>query len=274
MKRDSGVILIQVLVVLAIGSAITVLMFTSQTPLLDRAGRSAAALQGEALTFGAEKSVVLALQRDMKTAPETDHYQEDWNAVAQSNVTLQTGTFSVAIVDVQSRFNLNILTEPGVVQSQIFLRLTRSLDLPDSVASVVAQHLASRGAVQTLDEITALDVTARATLAPHVVALPNAAQINLNTANATVIAAVLGNTAAARQLVKQRDKTGFMTPQDLRNAGVLVTNGAGFTSQFFDVTSRADVDGVSITLTSRIARVTGVGVQDTRVISRSRSATP
>ncbi len=269
MKQDAGVILVNVLVVLAIGATVAVLMLTSQQTLLERTTRSAAAAQAEALALGAETSVVLALQRDMQEAPEADHYQEPWNAIAQAEVALATGAFSVTIVDAQSRFNLNALAQPGLVQSQILQRLTRSLDLPDRVAAQITRHIAGRGAIQSLEEISALDQADRARLAPFVTALPVAAPVNLNTANATVIGAIIGNPAAARQLVKTREATGFLTQQDLRDVGVLAANGAGFTSQFFEVTSRADVDDVSAVLLSQIARVTGVGISEARVISRT-----
>lgn len=268
MKPDSGVILVNVLVVLAIGSAITVLMFTSQDSLLERTARAAAAAQAEALVLGAETSVVIALKRDMIEAPETDHFQEVWAATAQQDVALSTGRFSVVIEDAQSRFNLNTLASGGIGTTQIFVRLTRDIGLADDVATTIMQQLTARGPVRSLSEITGLDETSQTLLRPHVTALPVPGPINLNTASAVVMGAVLGNAPAARQLVKTRERTGFLRQGDLTDVGVLATNGAGFQSQVFDVTSVAEVDGVTFTLRSRVLRQTGVGTQDVTVIRR------
>ena len=272
MRHDSGVILVNVLVVLAIGSAITVLMFTSQQSLLERSARAAAATQAQALAMGAETSVQLALQRDMIEAPETDHYAEDWALVAQQDVELATGQFSVQIVDAQAGFNLNTLVQPGVVQPQTLQRLTRALALPDSVPRDLIRHIQARGAITNLDEIDLLDTATRDTLRPHVTALSPEAQVNLNTAGETVMAAVVGSGAAAKQLIRQREQVGFLTQADLANSGVLVANGAGFTSDTFDVTSVAEVDGVTAVLRSRINRVTGVGQRQARVTRRTWGA--
>jgi general secretion pathway protein K len=66
-RTDDGIILVNVLVALALGSALVVLMFTSQDNLIDRTRRAAAATQAEALALGGEASVVAALQRDDQT---------------------------------------------------------------------------------------------------------------------------------------------------------------------------------------------------------------
>ena len=91
---------------------------------------------------------------------------------------------------------------------------------------------------------------------------------HLNTADAVVMGAVLRNRGAANRLITVRDKLGFITPADLRDLGLVGTNGAGFKSAVFDVTVTAQVDDVLIRLTSRIQRVQGLGWQDVRVIAR------
>jgi general secretion pathway protein K len=268
MKHDSGVILVNVLVTLAIGSAITVLMVTSQDSLLDRTARAAAAVQAEALAIGAETSVTVALQRDMIQAPEADHFGEPWALAAQQDVALVTGQFSIAIEDAQSRYNLNNLAGTGIVQSQIFSRLVRDLGLPNAVAATIVNHISQRGPVSDLAEVPDFPVGAAEILRPHVTALPFETGLNLNTANAVVMGAVLGNRAAARQLVQIRERAGFLTREDLAQVGVLATGGTDFTSQVFDITSAAQVDDVTVTLRSRVVRRTGLVVAETVVISR------
>ena len=268
MKRDSGVILVNVLVTLAIGSAITVLMVVSQDSLLDRTARAAAAVQAEALAIGAETSVKVALQRDMIQAPQTDHFGEPWALTAQQDVALATGQFSIVIEDAQSRYNLNNLAGTGIVQSQIFLRLVRDLGLPDIIANTIVSHLKRRGPVTDLADIINLPAGAVDILWPHVIALPFETGLNLNTANVVVMGAALGNPAAARQLVQIRERAGFITREDLAKIGVLATGRTDFTSQVFDITSVAQVNDVTVTLRSRIVRRTGLGIAETLVISR------
>lgn len=268
MKQDAGVVLVNVLVTLALGAAIVVLMFTSQEDLMDRTRRAAAGTQAEALVLGAEASVVAALRRDMQTAPETDHFLEPWALATQEEVVLETGRFSVTVTDVQSRFDLNSLVAGKLAQQQMVLRLTKALEMPDRVAIDIIEHMIRRGAARDLDDITSLDDQTRVTLAPHVSFLPQGGAVNVNTASALVIGAVLGTDSGARQLVKTRDRNGFLTRGDLTDAGVIAMNGIGFTSDVYDVRSVAEVDGTNVTLTSRIVRKTQLGQKNAYVVAR------
>lgn len=269
MTRDAGVILVNVLVVLAIGAAFVVLMFTSQQPMLERARIAAASSQAMALARGAETSVRIALRRDMRTAPERDHLKEPWAAVAQEVVNLVTGQFSVDIYDAQAKFDLNILANPNVIQEQIFLRLIRAVKLPEQTARDILAHIRREGAIAQLADITALGDADLLALAPYFTALPIASGgVNMNTADGIVLGAVLNNPAAARQLIKRRDQAGFITQGDLTDLGIITTNGAGFTSQIFDTVITAEVDSTRIILRSRLLRLRGVGTQEVRVISR------
>jgi len=269
--REAGVILINVLVALALGAAIVVLMFTSQENLMDRTRRAAAATQAEALALGAEASLVAALRRDMEVAPETDHMAEPWALAAQEEVELETGSFSITVNDAQARFDLNVLAAGRLAQQQTLAQLITALELPDRVALDINDHLIRRGPVRDLAEIQALDAQTRAALAPHVSLLPQSGNVNLNTANETVMAVMLGSPSAARQLVKRRAAAGFLTKGDLTDAGIVTLDGIGFTSAVFDVESRAEVDGLTVTLSSRLLRRTVLGKKEVRVIARSFS---
>lgn len=272
MKRDRGVILVNVLVVLALGAAIVVLMFTSQETLVDRTRRAAAATQAEALVLGAEASLVAALRRDMAVAPETDHYQEDWALAAQQEVRLASGRFSVEVTDAQSRFDLNSLASGGLAQQQMWMRLAAALELPDTTTLAVMQAILRDGPVRVLGDLDGLDVAERAILAPHVSVLPQAGLLNVNTAGPTVLAAVLGSVSGATRLLKLRERKGFLTRGDLTDAGIVVMAGLGLRSDVYDVRSVAEVDGITVTLTSRILRRTALGRQDALVISRRYGA--
>ena len=269
LNQDSGVILINVLVALALGAAIVVLMFTSQENLMDRTRRAAAATQAEALALGAEASMITALRRDMNLAPETDHPLEPWAMAAQEEVVLATGRFSITVTDAQSRFDLNALATGRLAQQQILARLIKALDLPDRVALDIIDWLTRRGPAYELSEIDALDAPTRKVLAPYVSLLPQEGAVNINTASELVIAVVLGSPSAARQLVKVRETKGFLTQGDLTDAGIVAMNGIGFTSDVYDVQSVAEVDGTTVTLNSRLLRTNNLGQKNTFVIARS-----
>ena len=116
-----------------------------------------------------------------------------------------------------------------------------------------------------------MDAQTRAILAPHVSLLPQPGDVNVNTASEAVIAAVLGSPTAARQLVKRREQNGFLTRGDVTDAGIVALNGIGFTSDVYDVESRAEVDGTTVILTSRLLREEKLGRKDTYAIERSFS---
>lgn len=266
---DTGVILVNVLVALALGAALVTLMLTSQDVEIDRARRAAALAQAEAIAFGAEASVVVALRRDMRDGPDTDHLAEPWAAVAQSEVTLGPGRFSVTLHDAQARLNLNDLGDSGIVGQQVLLRLVTLLGLPAGTATTISQAIAQRGPVQGLTDIAGLSDQARDALAPHVSFLTVGAQVNLNTAGAEVLAAVVGSGSVAARLVQVRSRNGgFLTAGDLTDAGVIGTAGADFRSDTWDVVVVVEVDGVTLTLASRILRLREIGLADVYVIAR------
>ena len=158
------------------------------------------------------------------------------------------------------------------MQQQILARLVKSLDLPDSVALDINDRISRRGPIRALSEVELLDAQTRAILAPHVSLLPQPGDVNINTASEAVIAAVLGSPTAARQLVKRREQNGFLTRGDVTDAGIVALNGIGFTSDVYDVESRAEVDGTTVILTSRLLREDRLGQKDTYAIERSFSA--
>lgn len=275
MKRatDAGVILVNVLVALALGSALVVLMLTSQDNLLQTARRAGALAQAQALALGAETSVIIALRLDMQTSPETDHFAEPWAAVQQADVELSSGQFSVSVQDAQARFDLNGALSGGLAGQQVLSRLVAALGLPTDTAARITNAMAQDDPPQSVSELTDLDAQSREALAKVVSFLPDGGDINLNTADATVMAAVLQNRTATQRLIALRDRVGFITPKDLTDVGMITAPGAGFRSNVFDVTVVAQIDDVTVTLTSRLLRQTGVGTQEVRVIARSFTPT-
>ncbi len=266
--RENGVILVNVLVALALGSALVVLMVTSQDAMLDRARRMSAMAQAQALARGAEASVVVALRRDMTDAPDTDSYGEPWALAQQQAVTLDTGRFEVTITDAQSRLDLNMLADGGLAQAQLLARLTAALDLAGDVAPRITARMLRGGPVTSLDDIPGLDAVTRDTLSPYVTFLPVPGAVNLNTADEELIGVLLQNRTAAARLVGIRDRNGGLTQADLDDVGIIGAQSAGLTSNVFDMVATAEVDDVSVTLQSRMVRIADTGTPEVIVISR------
>ncbi|MGR3467236.1 MAG: hypothetical protein ACU0CI_05100, partial [Shimia sp.] len=233
--RERGVVLVNVLVILAIAATLIVLMLETQEIATDRGQRFSAASAAEALARGAEASVVASLRRDLEEAPATDHRGEAW-ATGQSEVTLQTGRFSVDVQDAQARLDLGRLRTGQPAEIEVFLRLFRTLDLPAEELRRAAFELAGRASVSDLRQLDSLSPRTRAALAPHIDILPRPAPVNLNTASPLVMGAVLNNRSATTRLLGLRDRAGVLTPEDFTRVGVLIPPGAGLTSSVFDAT--------------------------------------
>lgn len=274
MKRDRGIILVNVLVALALGAAIIVLMFTSQETLVDRSRRAAGATQAEALALGAEASVVTALRRDKRTAPETDNQTEPWAQAAQQAVQLQTGRFAVQIEDAQGRFNLNLLTSSDLVHELVLDRLLAVLELPAELAADIKSAMRRRDPPTGLDQIETLSAEARGLLAPNVGFLPIPGIVNVNAAPPAVLTAVVGNPGIALRLLKLRERQGFLTPDDVLSTGLIALTDAAYTSDVFDVTATAEVDGTTTVLHSRLLRQERLDRVFVRVVSRRFGNSP
>jgi general secretion pathway protein K len=255
-RADSGVVLINVLVVLALASSIVYLMLGSQDAALDRIRHSADAAQAEMLAYGAEASVIDALRRDMNTAPEEDHYTEAWAQVNQSEVTLATGRFSVRVTDAQAKFDINRLAGVSLTAEPFLARLLDALDLPSELAPRVAAYLRARGPVSGLGDLADLalpgDVVAR--LLPYVTALPEGGTINLNTADPLLLRLLFRNPGFAARVASVREREGRITRAMLDGIGAARPENSGFTSDVFDVDILVEVGEAHLRMSSRIVR--------------------
>lgn len=267
-RGEDGVILVNVLVALALGAALVTLMLTSQDGAIDRTRRAAAAAQAEALALGAETSVMVALRRDMAEAPEADSLAEPWAAAAQQEVVLATGRFAVKVRDAQAGLDLNGLAGGGLAQAELLRRLVAELQIPAQAATLIEQAVRADAPLLRLEEVEGLDPEAVAALAPVVAFLPVPGAVNLNTADPVLMGVVLGSRTAARRLAQLRDREGMIDRDDLAELGLVPGPGVGFRSDVWDVEVLAEVDGVAVTLTSRLLRLRSPGLAEVVVIAR------
>lgn len=267
---DAGIVLVNVLVILAIAAGLVLLMLNAQERAVGRARLSSNVAQAEALALGAEASVLVALRRDMVEAPETDHLDEPWARSLQEQVRLETGTFSVTVADVNALFDVNRLSERRLSDIRILIGIVTALDLPEATATRIAAGLARDGKVGRLSDLARYGVSMDeiAILRPYLVALPEDGLVNLNTSGAVVLAALLGNPGAAGRLLRLREKTGYLTDADLAQSGVIRPPATAFTSNLWDVSVLAEVDGATARLTSRLLRRVSLRGRDVSVLVR------
>ncbi|MCB5364385.1 type II secretion system minor pseudopilin GspK [Pusillimonas sp. CC-YST705] len=132
--------------------------------------------------------------------------------------------FTGQVEDELSKFNLRNLAQDGLIQPQALqelVRLFESLRIPAEVADNVAQRMAASqyGAesepsapglqfVSDLAGVPGMTPVALATVSPFLTLLPSTTKVNVNTASAEVLAAVVPgmDLARARSVVLERDK--------------------------------------------------------------------
>jgi general secretion pathway protein K len=237
------VILINVLVILALSSAVVVAMLRLSDTAITRSQRYGDAGQGLALIAGGEATAIAALRRDIRDAPKVDHPAEAWAQIAQDQVAVDGGTFSLAITDAQGKFNLNNLVRGAPEDLQTLQRIITELGLPDTAGLRLLARFADPAPLTSLDElkdagIGADDVQRLSTL---VTVLPQPTPININTMPDAMFAVLAGNPVQARLLQGIRARKGQLTPDDLLDAGLILTTQAGVKSSYFTVTTRVTI---------------------------------
>jgi general secretion pathway protein K len=274
MKRrgeEAGVVLVNVLVVLAIAGGLMVLLLSGQERATARISGAADAALAEQIALGAEASVLDALRRDLETAPETDHLEEPWaRAVLQEEVALPTGRFSVRIEDMQARFDINQLADLSLGTQEFLRRLLLSLDQPPETVRQITRVLQALGPVRAVDDLAdfGIDPVTLTALAPFVTALPVPGTVNLNTAPGPLLEVMLQNRGQAAQLMRMRARKGHLTRADLSGIGALRPQNSGFTSNLWRVEILAEAGEARLALESLILRLDEPGRRAVLVLER------
>lgn len=220
----------------------------------------------------------------------TDHLDEMWTteipvtAIASDPA---EGRVGGRIRDLSGRFNLNDLAPGGQPDAQAIARFARLLAIAGmngaqagAAAQAVARHLQAgaadggngigdgraSGGVRFVEarELATLGVIPSATLDAldaHLVAAPPGAPININTASAEVLAAVVDNLPldAARTLVAARDRAWFRNLGDFQGrlpegAGLPAGRLLDVRSRYFLVTITAAYGDALLTLQAMLER--------------------
>ncbi len=262
--------------------------------------------EGTQAAYGAESWVAIILQEDAGES-QTDHLGEIW---AQPFPTLPIesdtvrGAVTGELVDLQGRFNVNNLVDPGGIVNELalqqFQRLLVALEIDPRFAGLAADWLdldsdaafpdgaedsiysgmtppyrTANHAIVSTTELMALEGMDKETfdrLAPFISALPGQTQLNINTAPAPVLLALDENLSPAdvESMIAERADGGFTDVQNRFQAIVAPEVLATLTeaSSFFQLKVVVQIATVRVTYFSLLYRDTG-GAGDVVPIMRS-----
>lgn len=269
-----GMILLNVLLILAVASVAVLVMITAQDIEVRRSTRLSEATQAGAYARAGELSAVTALRRDARDAPTTDNLTEPWAGLAQQTIPVPGGRFALQIEDEQARFNLNALHagEPGPIA--LFQKIGQVAGVSPETQVRIANVVRIGGPLQDTGLLMTAGVTAEelARLEPWVAVLPPDATINLNTVRPALLALLTGDPVIADTLLRRRTAAGFLISADLMAAGQPAIEGTGFVSDHYLVATTVSVGDTTQRLVSRVARFRRLYGVDVVVTARQRTA--
>lgn len=269
-RARQGMVLLNVLIVVAISAAAVTVMIVAQDMQVRRTVRLHDAAQAQAYARAGELSAVVALRRDLMAAPAVDVMTEPWGQVGQVATTIPNGAFSLSIGDEQARFNVNALADGAPIPAGILLEIARSTGVSRETVSLIELTLLALGPLRDDGPLRSagVDPADLDRLAPLIVFLPPDAKLNVNTAEPALLEMVLGDAATVRRVLERRGRGG-LSPEEasaLGAGGLLVAS-----SLHFRVETDVRVGDVRRRTVSRISRDLGAdGMARVTVSARRR----
>ncbi|MGB3722500.1 MAG: type II secretion system protein GspK [Pacificimonas sp.] len=252
---EGGIVLVNVLAVLALASAIILIMVSAQDSATLRSSRFAEAAQALAIAEGGELSAISALRRDaLAEDSDVDHRGEAWAAIEETDAPVEGGSFTLRIEDAQARYNLANMVPAG--SAGIFPRIAEAAGIDRAEGARIELAVRTAGGIDDMTMLSRLGVTAgqlRA-LAPFVTVLPRPTRVNLNNADEALLAALFDDPLAARLLIERRNRQGFVTREDVRALKAVAPFGTSFRSDYFRVQSGVRIGATRQVLTSLLER--------------------
>jgi len=300
--QQRGVALVTALLVVAIATVAAIAMASRQQLDIRRTGSLLHGEQAWAYAVGAENWAVVVLRRDREDS-KIDTLGEDWSTQPPVSF-VEGGSIIGRLIDLQSRFNVNNLVSGGganVGNIDYYKRLLRLLDLEEELAEALVDWIDTdinvrfpdgaedenyllletpyRVSNRPLADISELrlvkgytaEVVAR--LQPYLVALPEPTPININTADAVLLAALDADLGLSdgEALVEARGEDGYESvasfmDQPALNAKQVDDSLLSVETQWFLMVSQADIGQGRARLASLIQRTDDA----LRVVRRQR----
>lgn len=253
---ETGMILVNVLMFVAIASGLVLLLINREELALDRGLRMREASRALAVARGGELSALVALRRDAETAPDEDHMGEPWARLSEAGAPIEGGSFDLAIADAEGRFNVNALRTGGANALILFHKIADDVGMTSDQATLLIQYVRLRGPITDLRplRLAGLDPKIADRLERVVTALPGTTAINLNAADPEMLRILFDDPLKAARLAAVRDRQKFLTLKDLTDQDLTMPWGASFRSDSFWVRTRATIGGTSQQLATLIQR--------------------
>lgn len=278
--RQRGVAIVLAMGVVALATIAAAAIMLSQSTWARQVELTTDHLQARSvLLAGADWA--RAILYDDRRISNVDHLGEPW-ALKLPAMPVESGELLGQIEDQQGKFNVNNLVAAGkinVVQLAHFRKLLSILGLPAELADALADwidaddqpqprggaedayylaldppYLAANQPLVDVDELALVhgfDDTVRARLRPFITALPVTTAVNVNTASAEVIAAMIEglDLGSAQLLVAQRDRMYFRGSDDviarLPRGAEANSSDIRVSSDYFMATLRVTIGGAS-----------------------------
>jgi len=281
-SEESGMILVNVLVIVMLATAVLAIMLATEDSQLERSAHMRFAAQAMATARGGESSAIVALRRDLASGSETDTLNEPWANIADTDARIVGGHFSFVIADAQARFNINNLAHGDAISIGALDALAVNAGIqPDHVAAIVAL-LHRDGPIRDLSELRAagLSEAELQRLSGLCGALPTPTTVNVNTASEPLLVIMTGSQATAHAIILARGKGGIGVGGTIGvGAGpnadhILLPPGTGVSSDYFLSRTRATSGGTSQQLTTLLHRRLDQGQPVVVAIERWLGAAP
>jgi general secretion pathway protein K len=283
---DSGMILVNVLVIVMLATAVLAIMLATEDNQVERSAHLRFASQAMATARGGEMSAIAELRRDlvrdMATGNQSDTLAEPWANIADTDARIVGGHFSFVVSDAQARFNINNLAHGDAISIGALNAVAVNAGIrPDHVAAVVAL-LHQHGPIRDLSELRAAGVSEGELQRLSIVcaALPTPTTVNVNTASEALLVIMTGNLATAHAIILARGKGGIgvggtIGMQTGPSADhILLPPGTGVASEYFWARGRVTNGGTSQQLTTLLHRRLDQGQPVVVAIERWRGAAP
>lgn len=288
-RRQRGVAIVLAMSVVALAALAATAMLVSQSTWARRVELNAGHVQAT-LVIQAGLDWARAVLSDDQRNGVVDHAGEPW-ALRLPVIPVENGSLEGRIEDQQGRFNLNNLQSNGKVDpTQVghLLRLLSVLDLPTALAGALADWIDADGEPQAQDGaedetylalqppyrtanrplidvaelalVRGYDARVRERLRPFVSALPRFTAVNVNTAPAEVLYAIVGHLTLddARAIVAERGQGYFRSVAEfsarLPRGLSAETRDIAVGSDYFVASMRATIGGTQARGSALLAR--------------------
>ncbi|MFZ4760675.1 MAG: type II secretion system minor pseudopilin GspK [Burkholderiaceae bacterium] len=250
--RQRGAAIITAMLVVTLASVVVSGLFWREHVAVRSIENRLALAQNRWIERAALDWAKVILRGDLRAGP-VDHLGEPWavpvldtrmdetvTAGAKLNEGARNALLAGQISDAQARFNLTSLANTNGLRSdpavKAFRKLLSVVGKPESVADLVVERVlqsqprnldgravpAQRPPMTRLADlldIPGLDPSVVPALEPHAIVLPRATTVNVNTAGAEVLAAMIEplDLSSARRFVARRERTFYRTIEQAAN---------------------------------------------------------